>query len=444
MTRVIKGHDAKVKDALDLSPSLTTPHIVEKMMEDSRLSVKSIHRGEYPLYLGNSPTSAFDLASFPIKNKLGSLAMSGERPHAFEEAREVLDKMIESKEIRKDSKGRFVVDDNRFKILVARREYEDEDNQKKIEKERMDDESNKNIVPATPVPLDSISQFDELLATSFRHRYLPMSHFYHAIRHAVDVEGRPETRKVNVLDLGSRPANIPPSSFLAEAFPKANIHIVDSAPSTAQQKDGRKLIEIIKPDTPRLSSVPDKTIDIVTCAFGLQHMEDTYQIMTQTHRVLKPGGSFIGASWDSISLEHISNRILKDVTGTVSVKVPFMDFSESTAPHFLEKVVEHGGLSVVKSEHFEFPFVLSDNGIVTDYAFDTAILPIRHILENLEKTGSHPKALSDAREAFDRLIEDGELLLIDNHGCLVTDANRFNIVVARRLFEDSDGIWTME
>ena len=43
-----------------------------------------------------------------------------------------------------------------------------------------------------------------------------------------------------------------------------------------------------------------------------------------------------------------------------------------------------------------------------------------------------------------RMIEKGEFLSIDDHGCLITDANRFNIVVARRLFEDSDGIWTME
>jgi hypothetical protein len=120
-----------------------------------------------------------DLVSLPIKNKLGSLMMSGERPRAFEDARAAFDKMIAAKEIRKDAKGSFVIDDDRFKILVARREYEDEDALKKIEKEKAATESKKNLVPATaPIPLDTIAKFDELLETSFRHRYLPMSHFH--------------------------------------------------------------------------------------------------------------------------------------------------------------------------------------------------------------------------------------------------------------------------
>jgi ubiquinone/menaquinone biosynthesis C-methylase UbiE len=454
MASVIKGRDAKVKDSLPLTPSLTTPHIVEKMIEDSGLSCIKIDRGEYPLYLSRdrSPNSAFDLVSLPIKNKLGSLMMSGERPRAFEDARAAFDKMIAAKEIRKDANGRFVIDDNRFKILVARREYEDEDALKKIEKEKAATESKKNLVPATaPIPLDTIAKFDELLETSFRHRYLPMSHFHKAIRHVVDVEGNADTKKISVMDLGSRPAKITPASFLADAFPEASIHSVDvssaaTTPEEGVKSDTRALeIEIVKLGT-KLSSVPDKSIDIITCAFGLQYIEDLDSIMNQVHRVLKPGGSFIATSWDSISLEHISNRILAEVVGTTSVSVlaPFMDIAKFAEPHFLEKLVEHGGLNVMKSEHYEFPFVLEADGIVDDNTFNTAVLPIRHILNNLEESGSRPHALSDARGAFDRMIEKGEFLSIDDHGCLITDANRFNIVVARRLFEDSDGIWTME
>ena len=59
----------------------------------------------------------------------------------------------------------------------------------------------------------------------------------------------------------------------------------------------------------------------------------------------------------------------------------------------------------MKSEHYEFPFFLEADGIVDDNTFNTAVLPIRHILNNLEESGSRPHALSDARGAFDRMIE---------------------------------------
>lgn len=296
-------------------------------------------------------------------------------------------------------------------------------------------------MPSSPAPLDAVAKFDELLDTSFRsHRYKSFSHFLEAIKGTVKTHETDAFEKLSVLDLGSHPENISPESIFSEAIPEASVY------SKGKNPNDRGLnIEVLKPDMPRLTSVEHKSVDMVTCAFGFPYMEDPNAVMSHVHRVLKPGGSLVAASWDSISLEHIANHILSEIIGKPPVNIHFLDLNHPfNGPHYLEKLAEHGGLSIVKSEHFEFPFVLTEDGIVHDDAFDFAILPIRHILKNLEETGSHPNARSEAREIFDQMIEKGELFSIDDHGCLITDANRFNVVVARRLFEDSDGIWTME
>lgn len=459
-TRVLKGRDAKVKDSLPLTPSLTTPHILENMINESGLWCISIDRGEYPLFLSKdrSPTSAFDLALLPIKKQLGSLVLSGERPHAFEDARAAFDEMIKSKQIRKDHRGRFVVDDNRYKVVVARRKYEDGDSLTKNRRNNKDETSSaKSLVIAGSVPIDTIAKFDKILEDSFRnHRYSPMSRFKKAVNDTVHAEGH-DVKKIMTMDLGSRPASIKPESFWAEILPDACIHSADVFAKRRNSEEMKTVpqaldIGIVTPDLPILSSIPDKSLDMITCNFGLSYLEDPHSVMNQVHRVLKPGGSFVGTTWDSISLEHISNRVLTKVIDTdhihddqhVHVPTDFLNSSRFTAPHMLEKLIQHGGLSVMKSEHYEFPFVLAEDGIVSDGAFETATLPIRHILKSLEVSGSHPNAISDARKAFDEMLECGELMLIDKHGCLITHPNRFNLIVARRLYEEPNGVWTME
>jgi SAM-dependent methyltransferase len=175
-------------------------------------------------------------------------------------------------------------------------------------------------------------------------------------------------------------------------------------------------------------------------AFGLHYFEDPNSVIKQVHRLLKPGGSFITTTWDRISLEEIANRIMTKVIGEGHAPYEFLSFSRFAAPHELEKLIHYGGLGIVKSEHHEFPFVLAKDGIMNDRAFEFAILPVHHILTNLQESGSYPNAVVDARKAFDEMVENGEIVSIDKHGCLITGPNRFNLVIARRLFEDSDGL----
>ena len=454
MSRVMKGRNAEAKDSLPLTPSLNKPHLLEQMISDSGLWCIRIDRGEYPLYLSSdeypSSACAFDLVSLPIKETLNSLKSSGERPFAFEDARAAFDDIVSTNGgcIEKDSKGRFVIQDNRYKIMVARRRYEDGDASKESKKTAKSVSSKSDLKPQPiSVPTDAISKFDDVLSESFSERdYSPMAYFDSTIKHLVNAEGH-DAKSLKVMDLGSRPHNNKPALMLTSSFPDAYIHSADFSSELELADDMKSASEkgldlgIVNDGAPpdcRLSSVPDGSIDIVTCAFGLSYFEDANAVMKQVHRVLKPGGSLVTATWDSISLEHISNRIMAKILGEHHAPYEFLNLAKFATPHKLEKLVEYNGLAVMKFEHHEFPFILAKDGIVDDNVFETAILPVRHILHNLQQSRSHPSALSDARKAFDELIEDGEFMSIDKHGNLITDPNRFSVLVARRLFEDED------
>lgn len=59
----------------------------------------------------------------------------------------------------------------------------------------------------------------------------------------------------------------------------------------------------------------EQSFDAVVCQFGLMFVPDKEKAMSETHRVLKPGGTFLFNVWDAIEyneLAHIAHTIIAD------------------------------------------------------------------------------------------------------------------------------------
>jgi len=442
---------------------LTKPRVLEKMIEKSGLRVIDTHHGEYPLHLSTVDGfhgSAFDIVTLPIKKELGDLISSDDRPHAFEDAREAFDDILaKGHHATIDSKGRIIVEDNRYKIIVARRKYEDIDTQstiKKIKKSKDLDKASKiGITQPNLEVIHAMShKFDVLVEETFNR--LPKSPFkllIDSLERTIAASGHDDNKTMNILDLASHPNQV--IKMMAEtlvSFHDSTIHSVTLSPTDTE--DMKKIEdENFKPNQSlrtvtehQLKEFQDNSMDIVTCSFGLTRFSNPDAILKEVHRVLKPGGSFISTSWDSIVLERIGNAIMSKVLGEKehAIPTPILNLSAYSAPGKLERVVESSGnLCIQKVEHFEFPFYL---GSMTDNekVFNNAILPIRHLLQTLEETDLNPNAFEDARRVFQELLNDNQLMMMNTNGTGIQEVktvpNRFKLLVARRKFENADGV----
>ena len=268
----------------------------------------------------------------------------------------------------------------------------------------------------TPVA-GGFEAFDQVLTDAYtRINNGPWHEIVKAVEHVL--HGSDES-KANILNLGSGVGE--PGTSLSNRFPKASVVASDS--------------------THDLSSFKDGSFDVVTCAFGLSLLENPEEAMRQIHRVLKPGGSLIIAVWDSLSIEHMSDEIMKAITKDKPMPARTIDYLSFARPHALERLIEDNNMAVIKMDHNEFPFQLSGlDHQPPDFAFNVATIPIHQNLLDLQKSGKNPKALEEAHEAFKALIDEGVLVHKDSSGHMFTGPNRFKLAIARRQFEDADGV----
>ena len=445
---------------------LTKPHILEKMLDESGLRVQDITHGEYPLYLSTVDglhASAFDIVSRPIKSELVKLMHSGERPYVFEDARAEFDTLVEQGYlVTTDVLGRLVVEDNRYKIISARRQYEDKDREKDIVKmkERMDKASKLGFdQPDIETVKRMVSGFNNLLIDTLPRvpnspwKYLvdsvekDMVASGHSVSKSIDADSKSMAAShYSLLDLASYPNYS--TRLLAESIPNISIHSVGLSPEgkadMTQFAEDNHFENIttydISSDDRQLKDFDNASMDAVTCSFGLTRFSNPDLILQEVHRVLKPGGSFIATTWDSISLERIGEQILSRVLVDKKphILAPISNLSSFSPPRKLERLIEsYGKLDIQKVDHIEFPFELGDDEAT---AFDKAIIPIHHLLKRLEETGLNPKAFDDAKRVYQQMIQENDLMWKNENGKVKTVRNRYKFLLARRKFEAADGI----
>lgn len=60
---------------------------------------------------------------------------------------------------------------------------------------------------------------------------------------------------------------------------------------------GLRQVDAYRSDAEAMDGTPDASVDLVTCALGLMYVPDTQKALSETYRVLKPGGRAVFAVW---------------------------------------------------------------------------------------------------------------------------------------------------
>lgn len=106
--------------------------------------------------------------------------------------------------------------------------------------------------------------------------------------------------------------------MLREKFPSAKITATDINPDMlkiAKEKlEGKSGIEWAEVNAEEIP-YGDNTFDCVICQYGIMFVPDKQKMVSEAFRVLKPGGTFLFNTWDSlekVTIAGISNGIVKE------------------------------------------------------------------------------------------------------------------------------------
>jgi ubiquinone/menaquinone biosynthesis C-methylase UbiE len=411
------------------------PYLLEDQIEKRGMKVIKVIHEEYPFILPSvfeAPNDAFAFTTLYAKEELGKLVRSGTNPYAFEDAQKTFDDIVAQGVMAHYEDGKVVMEGNRYKMVVARRAFEDGDTLKQLRKEG----SIPNALDTKG--MDKVKKFDDTLIDVYsRTNAVPWGHIVTSVKGVLQHH---DMHQVNILDLATARGQL--AIMMAQLFPDASVHAVDLSSDLIDQanKDIRSKgllnIHTRVADVHDLGTFQDASFDVITCSFGLPFFARPEIVLHEVHRLLKPGGSFITTNWENLAIDHVSDMILEKLLGKAVTFDRDINPMSLSGPKTIESLIEASDLSMVHVDNEEFHLKLTGDEGPVDFSFQAVVGPIRSELNQLVSSGKNPNAMMDARVHFDKLIQDKKIFQTDSDGNVVTAANRYKLLIARRQYED--------
>ena len=452
---------------------LSSPHLLEKLLEEAKLSVVEVVHDEYPLRLGKTKSFAFKALTLPIQAELQELQQSNNY-HCQEAAEAFEDVLKEGFMVKLREDGELEVPYNLYKFVVSRRQFEDGDTAKEAKAvlSTTTHLGRTTAMKSSPVkPTDNdvgimksslikptdidVGKDPVIFDTWNRMKSAASEKIVNAVKRQID--GFEHDTPVKILDVAPTPY-AHSDSDIASSHPYASVVATSKSVNIVEAiredvvKHGLSNLKVKACGTP-LISFPAKSFDVIVCSFGLAFLRCPEETLKEFYRLLKPGGSLVLSVWEDFSLIDLSKYIVNEMyasgeceelisSGSTSPDV-FNQLTPYSKPHEIENLMSDSGFKLARVDHETARIILSDasceaNQVDKD-GFNLATLGIRPILQELEKTGKKA-TVEKARKAFESLIRDPSLVSRDKCGNLVTTLpSRFKIVTATRQFDDEDG-----
>lgn len=160
------------------------------------------------------------------------------------------------------------------------------------------------------------------------------------------------------------------------------------------------------------------TLDFLNSMFP----SDIPLAISESYRVLKPGGRLIATTWNKMSVMPKLRSILTEVLGKEPPPPPMNPLSLAEAGLF-ERLVEEAGYNNVECTSYSYPFDFTKD---PEVQFQLSVLPARDKLEEWN-------AWEKAREAFEKVKND--FGAYHDNGHWILSDNEYKLTVATKPFQ---------
>ncbi len=269
--------------------------------------------------------------------------------------------------------------------------------------------------------LSTAPQFDEAMAKAYnivaenhRHKDGPWSRMRDKVVDAL--EGRAGT----ILDLASGPGE--PAATIAEALPSAHVLATDVADAmVAAATNATSHLPNVKvqlADAQNLEGMSDASFDVVTCCYGYMFPTEKETALSETLRVLKPGGTLVATTWDILYMMPLARDVMTDILGK-EPPTPDLNPMSLAEDGLFRSLVEGAGFVSVEQATSTYPF---DLGTDKYMQFRCGTLPLKQKFDELD-------CWTQAEAAFWEHVP--KYASVEN-GALVMPGNTFRLTTARK------------
>merc|ERR1712091_545326 len=144
-----------------------------------------------------------------------------------------------------------------------------------------------------------------------------------------------------------------------------------------------------------LSHVPTASVDTVTVCLGFMFPDDLAKSIAEVHRVLKPGGSMISTTWETMAM-----MVSRSTCGSTPPPPPINPMA--LRDNALEAPLLAQGFNVQSSDLHEIYFKLGNR----EEAWQVGTLTNRPFLNELQEAGKHGDVFATFRREFESIVDD--------------------------------------
>lgn len=223
-----------------------------------------------------------------------------------------------------------------------------------------------------------------------------------------------------VLDLATGRGE--PGETIARQFPRAFVVATDISPDqiALAQETTATLPHMTAQvaDMQDLHQFEDNSFDIVTCCYGFTFPANIPKAISESYRVLKPGGQLIATTWNRVKMMEKVRLIMDQVLGGTPSPITPLCLSE---PGLFESMLAEAGYVNLASSTHEYPFDFTKD---PGFQFKAAILPVRHVLEKTDG------GMDMAKKIYESIKMDHAQY--NDHGHYILPGNEYKLTVATK------------